>query len=247
MVSTVTWHLLEICSGTGDDDVRVCAIELDVDDTAIEPRRTSLVAERDRGWARAHLCLDYLLDVGSRDARMPLDGLGLALFQGHLHTCSPGDTLDVQPVCVWVDERARRRYEPTTGNAHMPLLFEALRALPFAASPQELVALACAARQCMRPPRSARGLPGAQAPAIPRRAQRRLVAAALAQGALAVLLLFGGSPPATPQLTMGDPIPYITASAGHVVVGPAQPSRSPAQMEPMRFAVLRVEEPEEPE
>ncbi len=73
------------------------------------------------------------------------------------------------------------------------------------------------------------------------------MAAALAQGALAVLLLFGGSPPAAPQLTMGNPIPYITASAGHVVVGPAQPSPSPAQMEPMRFAVLRVEEPEEPE
>ncbi len=115
-MSTVPWHLLEICSGTGDDDVRVYAIELDVDDTAIEPRRTSLVAERDRGWARAHLCLDYLLSVGSRDARMPLDGLGLALFQGHLHAASPGDTLDVQPVCVWVDERARRRYEPTTGT-----------------------------------------------------------------------------------------------------------------------------------
>lgn len=249
-MSTVTWHLLEICSGTGDDDVRVYAIELDVDDTAIEPRRTSLVAERDRGWARAHLCLDYLLYGGSRDNRMPLDGLGLALFQGHLHTCSPGDTLDVQPVCVWVDERARRRYEPTAGNAHAPLLFEALRALPFVASSQELVALACAARQCMRPlrpPRSARGLSGAPAPASPRRAQRRLVAAALAQGALAVLLLFGGSPPASPQLTMGDPLPYITASAGHVVVGPAQPSRSPAQMEPMRLAVLRVEEPEEPE
>jgi hypothetical protein len=246
-MSTVPWHLLEICSGTGDDDVRVYAIELDVDDTAIEPHRTSLVAERDRGWARAHLCLDYLLYVGSRDDRMPLDGLGLSLFQGHLHASSPGDTLDVQPVCVWVDERARRRYEPTTGNAHMPLLFEAMRALPFAASPQELVALACAARQCMRPPWRAQGLPGAQTPAIPRQAQQRLVAAALAQCALAVLLLFGGSPPATPQSTMGNPIPYITASAGYVFVGPAQPSRSPAQMESIRFAVLRVEEPEEPE
>lgn len=73
------------------------------------------------------------------------------------------------------------------------------------------------------------------------------MAAALAQCALAVLLLFGGSPPTTPQLTMGGPIPYVAASAGHAVVGPAQPSRSPAQMEPVRFAVLRVEEPEEPE
>ncbi len=246
-MSTVTWHLLEICSGTGDDDVRVYAIELDVDDTAIEPRRTSLVAERDRGWARAHLCLDYLLYVGSRDDRMPLDGLGLTLFQGHLHAASPGDTLDVQPVCVWVDERARRRYEPTTGNVHMPLLFEAMRAMPFAASPQELVALACAARQRMRPPWRAQGLPGAPVPAIPRRAQRRLVAAALAQCALAVLLLFGGSPPATPQSTMGNPIPYVASSAGQVVIGSTQPSRSPAQMEPMRFAVLRVEGPEEPE
>jgi hypothetical protein len=167
-MSSVNWHLLEICSGTGDDDVRVYDIELDVDDTAIEPRRTALVAERDRGWARAHLCLDYLLSAGSRDARMPLDGL--ALFQGHLHTCSSGDTLDVQPVCVWVDERARRRYEPTGGNAHAPLLFEALGAMPFVASPQELVALACAARQRMRPSRSARGLLGARVPAIPRRA-----------------------------------------------------------------------------
>src|SRR5258708_9553904 len=169
-MSTVTWHLLEICSGTGDDDVRVYAIELDVDDTAIELHRTSLVAERDRGWARAHLCLDYLLDVGSRDDRMPLDGLGLSLFQGHLHASSPGDTLDVQPVCVWVDERARRRYEPTTGNAHMPLLFEAMRALPFAASPQELVALACAPRQPIRPPCRPQAFPGAPLPPIPRRA-----------------------------------------------------------------------------
>src|SRR5258708_1108840 len=206
-MSTVTWHLLEICSGTGDDHVRVYAIDLDVDDTAINPPRTSLVAERARGWARAHLCLDYLLYVGSRDDRMPLDGLGLTLFQGHLHAASPGDTLDVQPVCVWVDERARRRYEPTTGNVHMPLLFEAMRAMSFAASPQELVALACAARQCMRPPRSARGLSGAQAPAIPRRAPPRLVAAALAQGALAVVLPFGGSPPAAPAPTLGGPIP----------------------------------------
>jgi hypothetical protein len=248
-MSTVTWHLLDICSGTGDDDVRVYAVELDVDDTLVEPRRTSLVAERDRGWARAHLCLDYLLDVGSRDDRMPLDGLGLSLFQGHLHTSSPSDTLDVQPVCVWVDERARRRYEPTVGNAHAPLLFEALGALPFVASPQELVVLACAARQCMHPPRRARGLPGApvQVPALPRRAQRRLVAAALAQGVLAVLLLFGGSPPAAPQPTSSGPIPYIAASAGHVLVGPAQPSGSPTQMEPMRFAVLGVEVSEEPE
>jgi hypothetical protein len=84
-------------------------------------------------------------------------------------------------------------------------------------------------------------------PAIPRRAQRRLVAAALAQCVLAVLLLFGGSPPAAPQLTMGNPIPYVASSAGLAVVGPVQPSRSPAQMEPMRFAVLRVEEPEESE
>src|SRR5258705_12662049 len=243
-MSTVPWHLLEICSGTGDDDVRVYAIELDVDDTAIEPRRTSLVAERDRGWARAHLCLAYLLSVGSRDDRMPLDGLGLSLFQGHLHAASPGDTLDVQPVCVWVDERARRRAERTTGNAHMPLLFEALRALPFVASPQELVALACAARQHMCPPWRAQGLPGAQAPAIPRQAQQRLVAAALAQGALAVLLLFGGSPPAAPQLTMGNPIPYVASTPGQVVVGSTQPSPSPGQKEPIRFRVLRGGEPE---
>lgn len=251
-MSIVTWHLLEICSDTGDDDVQIYAIELDVDDAVIEPRRTSLVAEHDRGWARSHLCLDYLLSagsVGSRDDRMPLDGLGLSLFQGHLHPSSSGDTLDVQPVCVWVDERARRRYEPTTGNAHTPLLFEALGAMPFVASPQELVALARAARQRMRPPRRARGLPGAPVPvpAIPRRPQRRLVAAALIQCALAVLLLSGGSPPVAPQLTVGGPIPYIAASAGHVVVGPAQPSRSPAQMQPIRFAVLRLEEPEEPE
>lgn len=247
-MSTATWHLLDICSGTGDDDVRLYAIELDVDDTAIEPRRTTLVAERDRGWARAHLCLDYLLSsgsVGSRDDCMPLDGL--SLFQGHLHISSPGGPLDVQPVCVWVDERARRRYEPTAGNAHAPLLFAALGAMPFAASPQELVALACAARQRMCPTRSARCLPEAQVPASPRRAQRRHVAAALAQCALAALLLFGGSPPATPQFALGSPIPYIAASAGHVVAGSTQPSRSPAQMEPMHVAVLRVEEPEEPE
>jgi hypothetical protein len=248
VMSTVIWHLLEICSGTGDDDVRVYAIELDVDDTTIEPRRTSLVAERDREWARAYLCLDYLLSVGSRDDHMPLDGLGLSLFQGHLHASSPGDTLDVQPVCVWVDERARRRYEPTVGNTHTPLLFEALRAMPFVASPQELVVLACAARPRMRPPRRARGLPVAPVPAIPRRAQqRRIVAAALAQCALSLLLLFGGSPPAVPQRMMGDPIPYVASSAGLAVVRPVQSSRIPVQMEPVRFAVLRVEEPEEPE
>ena len=244
-MSTVTWHLLEICSGTGDDDVRVYAVELDVDDTVIELCRTPLVAEHDREWARAHLCLDYLLYVGSRDDRMPLEGL--SLFQGHLHTSSPGDTLDVQPVCVWVDERARRRYEPTVGNAHTPLLFEALGAMPFVASSQELVALACAARQRMRPPWRAQGLPGAQMPAIPRRTQRRLVAAALAQCVLTLLLLLGGSPPAVPQSTWGGPLTYVTPSVGYVVIGPAQPARSPAQMEPMRFAVLRVEEPEEPE
>jgi hypothetical protein len=244
-MSTVTWHLLEICSGTGDDDVRVYAVELDVDDTAIEPCRAPLVAEHDRGWARAHLCLDYLLYVGSRDDRMPLDGL--SLFQGHLHTSSPGDILDEQPVCVWVDERARRRYEPTAGNAHTPLLFEALGAMPFVASPQELVALACAARQRMRPPRRAQGLPVAQMPAIPRQAQRRVVAAALVQCVLGLLLLLGGSPPAGPLPTTGGPLTYIASSAGDVVVGATLPSHSPAQMEPMRFAVLRVEEPEETE
>jgi hypothetical protein len=237
-MSTVTWHLLEICSGIGDDDVRVYAVELDVDDTAIEPRRAPLVAEHDRGWVRSHLCLDYLLYVGSRDDRMSLDGL--ALYQGHLHTSSPSDTLDVQPVCVWVDKRARRRYEPTAANAHTPLLFEALRAMPFVASPQELVELACAARQRMRPPRRARGLPGGQMPAIPRRAQRRVVAAALVQCVLGVLLLLGGSPPA-------GSLTYVASSAGVAVVGQALPSHSPVQMEPMHFAVLRVEEPEEPE
>ena len=244
-MSTVTWHLLEICSGTGDDDVRVYAVELDVDDTAIEPRRAELVAECDREWARSHLCLDYLLYVGSRHDRMPLDGL--SLFQGHLHTSLSDDILEVQPVCVWVDERARRRYEPTTGNAHTPLLFEALGAMPFVASPQELVALACAARQRMRPPRRARGLPGAQMPAIPRRAQPWVVAAALVQCVLGVLLLLGGSPPAGPQPTMGGPLTYMASSPGYAVVSPVQPSRSPAQMEPMSFAVLRMEEPEEPE
>jgi hypothetical protein len=244
-MSTVTWHLLEICSGTGDDDVRVYAVDLDVDDTGIELCRTPLVAEHDREWARAHLCLDYLLYVGSRRDRMPLDGL--SLFQGHLHTSLPSDTLDVQPVCVWVDQRARRRYEPTVGNAHTPLLFEALGAMPFVASPQELVALACAARERMRPPRRAQGYPGTQMPAIPRRTQWQLVTAALVQCALTVLLLLGGSPPAAPQSTWGGPLTYITSSAGQVVIEPAQPPRSPAQMEPMRFAVLRVEEPEEPE
>jgi hypothetical protein len=244
-MSTVTWHLLEICSGTGDDDVRVYAVELDVDDTAIEPRRAPLVAEHDREWARAHLCLDYMLYIGSRDSRMPLDGV--SLFQGHLHTSSPGDLLDVQPVCVWVDERARRRYQPTPGNAHTPLLFEALGAMPFVASPQELVALACAARQRMRPPRRAQGLPGTQMPAIPRRAQRRVAAAALVQCVLGVLILLGGSPPPGPQPTMGGPLTYIAAGAGEVFINPVLPSRSPAQMEPMRLAVLRVEEPEESE
>ncbi len=180
--------------------MRVYVVEVDVDDSGMEPRCISLVAERDRGWARAHLCLDYLLSIGSRSVPrpysdrlrgprafidLPLDGL--SLFQGHLHTSSLGDTLDVQPVCVWVDERARQRYEPTAGNAHLPLLFEAPRAMPFVASPQELVALACSARQCMGPPRRARGLPGARVPAIPRRAQRRGVALALAQCA-------GGAP-----------------------------------------------------
>jgi hypothetical protein len=247
-MSTVTWHLLEICSGIGDDDVRVYAIELDVDDSLIEPRRTALVAARDRGWARTHLCLDYLLSAGSRADRRPLDRRGLSLFQGHLHPSSPSDPLDVQPVCVWVDERARRRYEPTAGNSHAPLLFEALGALPFAASPQDLVALACAARRRrLRPPRSAPGVSGAQVPAIPRRASRRLVAAALAQCALAVLLLFGGSPPAFPQLTTSGPLTYVASSTGPIVVDPLQPPRSPAQMEPLRFTVLQVEESEEPE
>jgi hypothetical protein len=143
-MSAVTWHLLEICSGTGDDDVRVYAVELDVDDTEIEPHGATLVAECDREWARSHLCLDYLLYVGSRDDQMLLDGLWL--YQGHLHTPSHSDSLAVQPVCVWVDERARQRYEPTASNSHTPLLFEALEAMPFAASPQELIALACAAR-----------------------------------------------------------------------------------------------------
>ncbi len=249
-MSTVLWHMLEIRSRTGDDDVRVYAVELDVDGTGIEPRRTTLVAECDRGWARAHLCLDYLLYVGSRDDPMPLGGL--SLFQGHLHTSSPCDILDVQPVCVWMDERARRRYEPTVGNAHTPLLFEALGALPFVASPQELVALACAARQRVRLPRSARGLPetpvSVPVPALlPRRAQRRRVAATLAQGALAVLLLFGGAPPDAPQLALASPVPYIAASAGDITGGPAQPSRSPTQIVPIRIAVFRVEEPEEPE
>jgi hypothetical protein len=247
-MSTVTWHLLEICSGTGDDDVRVYAVELDVDDTGIEPRSTSLVAERDRRWARAHLCLDYLLFVGSRDDRMPLDGL--SLFQGHVHTSSPGDTLDVQPVCVWVNERARRRYEPPAANAHAPLLFEALRGMPFVASPQELVALASAARQRMRPARSVPGLSGGQVPPMPRRAPRRVVAAAVAQCTLAVLLLFGGSPPAAPQPAGGSPLTaqvQFAPDTGHIVIGPTQPSRTPAQMEPMRFAVLQVEEPDEPE
>jgi hypothetical protein len=244
-MSTITWHLLDICSGTGDDDVRVYAVELDVDDTAIEFCRTSLVAEHDREWARAHLCLDYLLYVGSRPDRMPLTGR--SLFQGHLHTSPPGESLDVQPVCVWVDERARRRYEPTAGNIHTPLLFEALGAMPFVASPQELVALSCAARQRMRPPRRARGLPESPVPAGPRRTQWQLVTVALLQCALAVLLLLGGSPPAAPRYTMGDPIPYVASSAGYAVVRPAQPLRIPAQMEPMRFAVLRVEESEEPE
>jgi hypothetical protein len=92
-MSIVTWHLLETCSGTGDDDVRVYVVELDVDDRAIEPGL--LAAERDRGWARSHLCLDYLLFVGSPDDHMQLDGL--SLFQGHLHVGAPGD---VQPVCV---------------------------------------------------------------------------------------------------------------------------------------------------
>jgi hypothetical protein len=247
-MSTVTWHLLEICSGTGDDDVRIYAIDLDVDDTGIEPRSMSLVAECDRPWARAHLCLDYLLFVGSRDDHMPLDGL--SLFQGHLHTSSPGDTLDVQPVCVWVDERARRRYEPTAGNAHAPLLFEALRGMPFVASPQELIALASTARQRMRPPRRAPGLSGMQVPSTPRRAPRRVVASAVAQCTLAVLLLFGGSPPAAPQPAGGSPLTaqvQFAPDMGQVATGPAQPSRIPAQMEPMRFAVLQVEEPEEPE
>jgi hypothetical protein len=244
-MSTVTWHLLEICSGIGDDDVRVYAVELDMDDTAIEPRCARLISEHDREWVRSNLCLDYLLYVGSRGDRMPLDGL--SLYQGHLHTSSLDDTLDVQPVCVWVDERARRRYEPTAGNSHTPLLFEALRAMPFVASPRELVALACAARQLMRPPRRARGLPGAQMPAIPRRTQQRVVVAALVQCVLGVLLLLGGTPPTGPQLTMGGPLTYIASSPGHVVVGTVQPTRSPAQMEPMRFAALRVEELEEPE
>jgi hypothetical protein len=245
MMSTVTWHLLEICSGTGDDDVWVYAVELDVDDTAIEPRRATLVAERDREWARAYLCLDYLLHAGPHDDGMPLDRL--SLYQGHLHTSSPGNTLDVQPVCVWVDERARRRYEPTTSNAHTPLLFEALGAMPFAASPQELVALAFAARQRMRPPRGARGLTVAQMPAAAPRAPRRVVAAALVQCVLGVLFLLGGSPPAGPQPTMAGQIPYVASSAGNIIVRPALPLRSPAQMEPMRFAVLRVEDSEEPE
>jgi hypothetical protein len=243
-MNIVTWHLLQICSGTGDDDVRVYAVELDVDDTAIEPRRATLVAEHDRGWARAHLCLDYLLYVGSREDRMPQGGP--SLYQGHLHTSSLGDTLDVQPVCVWVDKQGRQRYQPTAGNAHTPLLFEALRAMPFVASPQELVALASAARQRMRPPRRAPGLPAAPVPAIPRRPQRRVVAAALLQCVLGVLFLLGGFP-AAPQLTTGGPGTYIASSAGNAVVRPLLPSRSPVQMEPMRFAVLRVEEPEEPE
>jgi hypothetical protein len=244
-MSTVTWHLLDICSGTGDDDVRVYGVELDVDDTAIEPRCATLVAEHDRGWARAYLCLDYLLYVGSRDDRMPLHGL--SLFQGHLHTSSPGDTLDVQPVCIWVDRWARRRYEPTVNNAHTPLLFEALGAMPFVASTQELVELACAVRQRMRPSRRARGLPEARMSAIPRRAQWQVVSAALVQCVLGVLFLLGGSPPAAPQPTASVPIPYVASSAGTVVVRPALPLRGPVQVEPMRFAVLRVEEPEEPE
>jgi|GEM_PF-3360502 hypothetical protein len=253
-MGTLTWHLLDICSGTGDDNVRVYAIELDADDTAIELRSASLVSECDREWARAHLCLDYLLAVGSRNDRMLLDGLGLSLFQGHLHASSPSDTLDVRPVCVWLDERARRRYEPTVGNTHAPLLFEALRTLPFAASPQELVALACAARQCMRPPRSARGLPEMLMPSGLRRAKRRVVATALVQCVLGALFLLGGSPPAALPFTMSNPIPYVSvassdvaSSASNVVIRPAQPSRSPAQIEPTHFAVLRVEEPEEPE
>jgi hypothetical protein len=245
-MSTITWHLLEICSGTGDDDVRVYAVELDVDDTAIEPRHAPLVAEHDREWARAHLCLDYLLYVGSRDDHTPLEGL--SLYQGHLHSSSSGDDiLDVQPVCVWVDERARQRYKPTAGSAHTPLLFEALGAMSFVASPQELVALACAARQRIRPPRRAPGLPVAQMPAVSRRVSRRVVASALMQCVLGVLFLFGGSLPIAPLPTAGIPLAYVASSAGLVVVRPALPSRGPVQIEPLRYAVLRVEEPEEPE
>jgi hypothetical protein len=73
------------------------------------------------------------------------------------------------------------------------------------------------------------------------------VAAALVQCVLGVLFLLGGSPPAGPQPTTGGSFTYIASSASNVVIVPAQPSRSPAQMEPMRFAVLRVEEPEESE
>jgi len=243
-MSTVTWYVLEICSGTGDDDVWVYAVELDVDDTALEPRRATLVAECDREWARAHLCLDYLLYVGLPDDHMPIEGL--ALYQGHLHNSSPGDTLEVQPVCVWVDERARRRYEPA-GSAHTPFLFEALGAMPFVASPQELVVLARAARHHMHPPRRSRGLQGPRTPAVQRRTQQRTVVAALVQCVLGVLLLLGGSPPSGPQPAMGHPAINIVSSADNIVLVPAQPARVPAQMEPMRFAALRAEEPEEPE
>jgi hypothetical protein len=167
--------------------VRVYAVELDVDDTAIEPRGVALVAECDREWARSHLCLDYLRYVGSRDDHMPLDGLWL--YQGHLHIPSHGEG-----VCVWVDEQARRRYQPTADNSHTPLLFEALGAMPFVASPKELIPLACAARQHIRPPRRARGLPGTKMPAIPRRARWGAVAAALVQCVLGVLFLLGAHP-----------------------------------------------------
>ena len=71
--------------------------------------------------------------------------------------------------------------------------------------------------------------------------------AATAAPALAVLLLFGGSPPAGPQPAMGSPLTNIVSSASQVVMGQAQPSRTPEQMEPMRFVVLRVQEREEPE
>jgi hypothetical protein len=46
---------------------------------------------------------------------------------------------------------------------------------------------------------------------------------------------------------MGSPLTNIVSSASQVVMGQAQPSRTPEQMEPMRFVVLRVQEREEPE
>jgi hypothetical protein len=251
MMSAVTWYMLEICSGTGDDDVRVDAVELDVDDTALVPRSVSLVARRDREWARTHLCLDYLLFVGSRTDPLPPDGL--TLFQGHLHASSPADSIDVRPVCVWVDERARRRYEPTAGNAHAPLLFEALAGAPIVASPQQLAALACTARK-LSPLSSPAGpgtvMPVTQRSILPRRAPVRLLGAALAQSVLALLLLCGSPIPTSFHPTWSDTPPAIiqsSADPGYAVIGPAQSSRVPIQMEPMRYAVLQRVDPEEVE